>query len=284
MSKDTILISSYPRSGNTMLTTWFNMAGKHPGNNDYNLQKDNKNYKNQPNLLFKEKILILKTHNMWLPDCDINKLYSGRVIKVITLVRNPFDTFLSCINFIKIRYRNKWNNRDAKFLNFLTDNYPLNKKTFEEWNLENLRDNGLLDTMFKKFMPNGTFGLFPLIYGNWFSHPRSYDCSKLPVFNLRYEDIIDDLNKVGSNNESFKELSNFLDIDYSLLKDAAIRQNNSAKRNHEGNRKIFYNKMRSNYWEEYLDVDKCRNFASRNYVYLKLNGYSDLLDYLFKSN
>ena len=54
MSKDTILISSYPRSGNTMLTTWFNMAGKHPGDNDYNLQKDNKNYKNQPNFLFKE--------------------------------------------------------------------------------------------------------------------------------------------------------------------------------------------------------------------------------------
>lgn len=214
----------------------------------------------------------------------LNKLYQGKVIKVITIVRNPLDNFLSSINYVKLSFRDRWNNHTPANKNFIDfiDDYPLSQETWDSWNLENLRDNGLLKKMFKNYIRLGCLPFFSDNYGTWFSHSRSFDFCKLPLLNLRYEDLINNQNNLESF-KSYEKLSNFLCVNFDLLLQGVNLQNERANKRKKENTIFsnFFNKMTSNYWREYLDINICKEFAAKYYQFIKMNGYSDLLDELF---
>ena len=91
---DTILVPGYPKSGNTLLGTALNLAGSVKTDFDIYALKS-QNIIPDCNNLFESPLCTIKTHQMRRYNSKFENLYFGKVIKIITIARNPLETLLS---------------------------------------------------------------------------------------------------------------------------------------------------------------------------------------------
>jgi len=282
---NTVLIAGYPKSGNTLIGQSINLAGNVKGVFDiYSLKKNGKTPSLNP--IFKDAVCSIKTHDNWDPKHNIHDLYYGKVLKVIVINRNPFDTLLSGINFFRITYKTHGlNDFQKRSLHKLFPRFKVDDDFLDNFTLENLKQEGRLDIALNRFSEDGTSFLnFYRNSGTWSGFANSYEHSGLPILKIRYEDLekisIDSFNGKGNTNPYLLKISSFLEVDHeNLAKGFALQRSNANKENANTKTNVkFMNKMASGYWKDYLSLKNCRTFVRKNYHAMLINGYEELIE------
>ena len=281
---NTVLFAGYPKSGNTLIGQAINLAGNVETVFDYYTLNKN-GITPALNPIFKEEVCSIKTHNQWDPKLNIHDLYFGKVLKVIVINRNPFDTLLSGINFFRVTYKNTGLNAFQKrSLRKLFPGFKVDDDFLDKFNLENLKQKGWLDKALNRFSEDGTSFLnFYAMSGTWSGFASSYEYSGLPILKVRYEDLeeisIDSFNGKGNTNPYLLEISSFLDVDpENLARGFALQRSNALKEKENTQINVkFMNKMTSGYWRNYFTLKTCRTFVRKNYHAMLINGYEELV-------
>ena len=286
----TILVAGYPKSGNTLLGSTFSIAGNICDPN-YSAQtlydiytiRRIKEYAPLPNPFFSKNQLHIKTHDS-LRRQNLDNKYFGNTNKVIIITRNPFDTFLSSLNFLRVLVREagEVNHVVLDTLQKLApkSQFPEDSTNFiAKFTLENLRRESILDDMFVQYANIGTaFSAFMSMSSPWALFSSSYDrCSK-PMCRIKFEDMSagyeDNYEKVST------KISNFLGCDSLILAKAFCLQRDSAiEKKKKGN--IFFSKVASEYYSQYLSKKSLRHFCSLYYSTMVELNYNYLLESLF---
>lgn len=284
-----ILGTGYPKSGNTLLGESLLLAGGISDQNvDWYLMKK-KGIIPTPNPIFKSKTCYLKIHDKFRAVQNIFNPYPGKVVKVVVIIRNPFDTLLSAINSYRITYKNSGSKLPLMHrisLRSLMPNFTIKEDFLNDFNLEKLRDNGLLDVALGNFGRNDT--VIPHFYfrsGAWSSFASSYNHKKIDIFKISYEDLesisINSIDNSESVCQKLLELARFLNVDYislqrgfaqqriNVLKMKSLRTENSVN---------FYNKSCNGYWRDYFTPQACREFVRIQYSAIVKNGYKSIID------
>ena len=282
----TLLIAGYPKSGNTLFgEALHSTGGSGPFLDYYQFRRNNS--KPCSNTLFSDDTYVIKTHERWRPNIDFEEAYFAKVFKIITVIRNPFDTLLSAINFIKVQFKNN-NMVYKKTWDALFDGIKLNDELIRSFTLEDLREKGLLDLALKQFSNHGTsIPGFVRMSGPWSGFITSYKYCGLPILNLRYEELaslseqslgeLDDINK-----NLLGKIAGYLEVNEYQLQ-LGFKLGRQKALNAQMNKNVFYNKMRSNYWRDYFSNDSCKEFVSNYAVEMIDNGYKDLVDEFYSS-
>jgi hypothetical protein len=280
---NTALIAGYPKSGNTLIGATCNIAGGVSSDFDiYGLRANHKSP--QKNGLFASDICTIKSHDCRRRLPDFRHAYFGRVINVVTVVRNPFETLLSVLNYFRVLYSSKGFlsalQRDS--LNDLLPGYEVKASFCEDFELDKLREEGLIALALKNFALNGTVvRMFYQSSGPWSEFVLGYQESSIPVLNLRFEELaLESLGNDETHSKCSTLLSNFWDCEYARLKQAFMHQGSASRKQKESGNP-FYAKAESGYWRTYFDIKDCKNFANYYYRSMVANGYEDLLDELF---
>lgn len=284
---NTVLFAGYPKSGNTLIAHSINLAGNVKNPDIYILKQSGKDPSVNP--IFKEEVCSIKTHDHWDPNLNIHDLYYGKVLKVIVINRNPFDTLLSGINYFRIIYKINGlkNDFQKRSLNKLFPEFKVNDNFLENFTLENLKTQGKLDIALNRFSEDGTSFLnFYRMSGTWSAFASSYEYSGLPTLKIRYEDLekisIDSFNGEGATNPYLLKISSFLEVDHeNLAKGFALQRSNAFQEKNNTQAQVkFMNKMTSGYWKDYLSLKTCKSFVRKNYHAMLINGYEDLVEEL----
>jgi hypothetical protein len=279
----TALIAGYPKSGNTLLGETLNIAGGVKTSYEYYTLRDRKTAPSSNPLLGSE-ICSIKSHEMLRYGDKLHSMYFGPVINVVTIVRNPFETLLSALNFFRVVYDtySVLPPLHIRSLKLLLPDYEITSAFSDQFTIEALRDDGQLSIALESFAEMGSSLLhFYQMSGPWCSFVSSYANCGVPVLNLRYEDLV--LESMSSSPEHSlcsRKLSEFWSCDFESLKKGFVLQSHRANyKKSQGN--AFYPKARSGYWSEYFSLSECRKFADVYHRALIDNGYDELLDQIF---
>jgi hypothetical protein len=278
----TVLIAGYPKSGNTLLGGALRVAGRCESDFDIYTLKSNK-VRPTTNKLFSSDTFVIKTHDRWRPGDVLDERYFAPVEKVIVVIRNPFDTLLSTINFLRVQYREGNIKGYVGTFEMLFPGAQICDDFLDFYSLESLRSKGLLDPALGNFSLFGTtIPGFSRMSGPWAGFANSYKYSGLPVMNVRYEDLATLSEQSLSSLEddglaTLNTLSKFLDISSSeLLKGFKVHRGGALEQQKSGN--LFFNKMRSGYWRDYLSAKACADFANQYAPEMIDNGYRELVE------
>lgn len=182
-TKELILLSSVPRSGNTLIQKVINDVWGIPSTSAHSM--DDIDFTLTP------EILLLQVHQPYIKAMD--KYYKNFDFKVINLYRHPFDILLSMLNFIRVDQQVIYWRDGAVFKN--TDDFAGVTPTdelFVQWACSN----SVLQVM--------------NISHSWEGKPQT--------FSARYDEVINDLPVVivrlakflGRNNTASREYINSL--------------------------------------------------------------------------
>lgn len=276
---NTVLVAGYPKSGNTLLGTVLNKAGNVNTDFDYyHLKKSNSTP--SPNKLFNANLCTIKTHEIRRLTPRFDRRYYGHVKKLITITRNPLETLLSSISYLRYKWvKTKALNPSEK----LTLDLLLPNCNFEDLEkdliLESMRDKGHLEEALKNFINMGT--VIPMFFessGPWSEFTPSYANSNVPTLNLRYEELaLEGLDYDKKNSHTSIKLSEFLECKYEKIKEAFIEQTKSVK-NQKSAGNLFFAKAASGYWREYFSTSLRKRFVNIYHHSLMLNGYEDFIE------
>lgn len=275
IKKNLNLIASYPKSGNTWLRVFLSYFVKRRNKNtveineisdlestykgelfsNYSLLDFKYLYESEVDLLrpkiYKsynqdlENPKYLKTHDTFRLNNEGLAIYPKEAINsVIYIVRNPLDVAVS------VKFHNNSNFDYAS--NAVCNGYILNK-------------------------PNHRPVLHEQI-GSWRENINSWLDSGMPIYTLRYEDLL--LNP----QDGFSKLLSFLNIECdqeTLLKVIEMSSfDNLKKQETEGyfkeriqNQKIFFRKGKINQWKEYLSLDQIDRIVDCNQNTMSRLGY-----------
>ena len=286
----TVLFAGYPKSGNTLLGHAFLFAGNEVSSGlDYVLSHSNpaeyfdyyhllsSNKKPPLNPLFDSPTVCIKTHDLKRYSINLESSYYGGVSHVITIVRNPFETLLSGINFFRVSLKsNSFGQAEAIALNQLLPEININSETlFDDLQLENLKNSGLLNNALIRFAQYGTvFFNFYQMSGPWCTFANSYRDCGLPLLNVKFEDLSDDHQK------SSQSIANFLNIDSNYLLSGFDKQKKYALEKKK-NKETFYSKVKTGYWKNYFDKNTCKYFIDIYHREMKDIGYENVIEEVF---
>ena len=237
-------------------------------------------------MLFARDICTVKTHDSRRWTCDFRHSYFGEVVSIVTIVRNPFETLLSTLAFLRYLFgaNGTLSQDEVDCVHSLLPGYAIGPAFCDEFTLENLRDQGLISLALSSFAKMGT--VIPLFYsmsGPWSEFVPSYLGTGIPTLNLRYEDLAQEsLGESEPQSICSKRLSEFWDCNYWQLKQAFIQQGIDAQ-NAKAYGSLFFTKAESGYWKSYYDLADCRKFADLFFRSILASGYEDLMDDLFSS-
>ena len=287
---NSIVIAGYPKSGNTLLGQVLNIAGNVDTKGEdinfgiYSIRR--KGIRPPVNHLFGGSVCTLKSHEMFCGSADWEDFYLGKFLKVITLVRNPFEVLLSSLNYFRVNAADNGGclkTQQIRNLTRILPGYEIPVKFVDDFNLENLREKGLLEIALEYFRENeAILPQFANTSGSWATFVSSYDSCPVPVMNLTYEDLVlasSDSVAGSLNCPVIQRISRFLDVDCSAISEAFAIQRREAEKS-KGSKKLFFNKLRSGYWRDYFEYENCRSFASTFQEAFKKNGYQDILEEL----
>lgn len=284
----TILFAGYPKSGNTLLGHSFLFAGNEVSSefgyvltnpvsyfDYYCLSGSNKVPPLNP--LFDTPSVCIKTHEMKRYSTNLESSYYGGVSHVITIVRNPFETLLSTINWLRVAIEKKSFDQTKMIgLNQLLPEIDLNSKTIiDDLKIDNLRNLGLLNNALIRFAQCGTVILnFYQMSGPWCTFANSYRDCGLPLLNVKFEDLSD------NHEYSSQSIANFLNIDSKYLLSGFNKQKKHAleKKRKKDN---FYFKVESGYWKDYFDKNACKYFIDIYHREMKDIGYENVIEEVF---
>ena len=294
--KEILIVAGYPKTGNTQLASSLLYAAKDIKEdwevNDWewdihtfyrrnlNLLKIPITPKGNP-YLGKNKVIFLSHWRgdiSWLPK---NLFYRGKVTKVIITNRNPYDTLLSSLNYLKRGIiNNGMSNIIKKTLKILLPTYyfsNLFKDYANNFTLQYLRDNGLLDEALINFANINTLHpLFSKNSGKFISFYDSYNNSNIPLLKTNYEKIYESGIKDNFNNIS-RDISNFLSTEKSTLQNGLIKQNNFAMEESK-KENSFYKMVKPYYFSNYFSEKAIKYFNEKLYKEMIVSGYEYLLN------
>lgn len=284
-----LLCAGYPKSGNTLVAQTLDTAakitdGNHPHQvwDFYDIKKQGIIPKGNPYL---NGLAHIKTHERFKRQ-EINYGHSEmETAKILVVVRNPLDTLLSSLNYLRIVVK------DAKCIpasvkstvNKLLPGYKIPEEVesfVQEFNIDNLLQKELLDKCLTCFARNGTvFDQFYDMSGPWALFHESFKQTSLPLHFVRYEDI--SLNGRMFNNDrrlqSINRLAEFLGADeVTLLKAFDMQASQASKLKSKGS--LFFPKAQSGYFVDYFSKDSIRSFIDMYFAVLQDIGYHDLYD------
>tara|TARA_R110002167_G_scaffold5074_4_gene23810 strand:+ start:962 stop:1840 length:879 start_codon:yes stop_codon:yes gene_type:complete len=283
-----IWLSSYPKSGNTWVNSVLKRSSKDGGmpKNDmdvYNLIAAK--IKPEPSSIVTKDVCIkptsiLKTHAQF--SNSIHQNLNLNTVGFCHIIRNPLDMLLSYINFTRIQYGRWRDNKqflESLFINFLgLEEIP----PYDQW-LDSTIDNipkKNLDYALNKFNQNGgNIPSFTNMSNSWFNHTESWITASqsLPSVRIRYEDLI-------GNTDEFYKLKKLFNLEKEDIRKAIETTNSKSLKNDNAptnkdvklENEIFYNKMRSYYYNEYFSRSLIEEFIDNNKDQLTDFGYANL--------
>ena len=283
------MCAGYPKTGNTLLGQSLNLAGGISTPYDiYWIRREKIIPSSNP--LFETTSCCIKTHESYRPFKNLDNLYFGKVSKIVAFNRNPFDTLLSAINYLRICFTQQDGNFDSgkpyfRSIRALIPDFEIKDSFLLDFSLEKLRDSGMLDVALRNFGENGTSIIsFYDMSGTWSEFTASYESCGINLLKFSYEKLekisINSTNKVNTVCEELLELSSFLEVDATRLNEGFAKQAHSmhAQKSRSTGAPQFFNKARSGYWKEYLSPKECKHFLDRHYSAVVRNGYESLAD------
>jgi hypothetical protein len=287
-----VALAGFPKSGNTLINETLNYAGQIV---DSAWVAPRYEYQNQDEINRLEKDFFAANPFLRKHSCHIkthlsystkNYNWDGRrafIDSIVVIIRNPFDTLLSATNYL--RYSANLNKRlTANQITTLSHFYPEYSESDvldpELFSLRKLREQGALDKALEIFSVSNTcIPQFLVRSGTWLDFYQSFNQTKQPVLQIRFEDIV----KSPDNYQdiSFK-LSHFLDCDPVVLASAFARQNEACHQSREAN-DLFFPVAESNYFYQYFEARTLRRFCNKYQKQLRSTGYEDLVDRIMSS-
>ena len=282
-----LLCAGYPKSGNTMLAQALDIAASiesegHPPQpwDFYQIKKKNLLPISNPYLFDAAHI---KTHERF-KNKDVD--YGDKSLvtdKVVVIIRNPFDTLLSSLNYLRVivKENNRIPTSVQSTIQKLLPSYVLPSSPdqfIEKFNIDTLLHQDLLDSCLSFFGRNGTvFDQFYSMSGPWVLFSLSYLKTPLPVHVVRYEDIISSPNFIdsGVRSKTIFMLADFLGSDRdTLLKAFDIQSANVASQKSRG--AMFFPKAEAGYFVDYFSRSAVSSFTDMYFSVLKDFGYHEL--------
>lgn len=287
--RNIIWIASYPKSGNTWVGSALEVAGIRfgypPGTVDaYVLRGQGKqpvvNEAVAPALRQDAPCSVLKTHSRYSPDGQPHwfKPLELRTAAYIHIYRNPLDVLLSYIGFTRLEYRDRRDRdyRQMLFRDLLGFDEVVSYVDWQERNIDNIPQKNL-DHALDRFSETGLAipTLLPMS-GSWTEHLESWLATPpdLPGYSIKYEDCLAD----PATFDPLAELFTFAPADLRHAVGFVNKRARTVSTEGTGDQAIFYNKMRSYYFQEYFSKAAISRFCRQNEDTLKRFGYASILD------
>ncbi|MCP5279525.1 MAG: sulfotransferase domain-containing protein [Thiobacillus sp.] len=282
-AKSVIWVVSFPKSGNTWVQAVVRGAGRSYGFpaadlDVYKMKAENR----QPSVVrgiqkgvSRGRTTVLKTHSGYLENQEIHPELGLKTVGFVYVMRNPLDMLLSYINFTRVQYEKRQDDREFQrtiFSELLGFDRPIPYEKWVETKLEDIpRKN--LDHALSRFAELETAipGMRNMTKGGWLEHCMSWRKASetLPSVIFRYEDLL-----MGP--ESFIPLQRLFIFSAEEIT-AAAEKVDQGLRALQG-KKIFFNKMSAYYFPEYFSPDVVRKFLDKFEIELKLLGYGNLFE------
>lgn len=287
-----VALAGFPKSGNTLINETLSYAGKivDPAwiapKYEYQNQEDINRLEAASfaaNPFLEQYRCHIKTH---LAYSDQNYIWDNRkaiIDSIVVIIRNPFDTLLSSTNYL--RYSANLNkrltaNQIATLKHFYPDYSEADVLDPEIFNLRRLQEKGALDKALEIFAASNTcIPQFLTRSGTWLDFYKSFSQAKLPVLQIRFEDIV---NCPDNYQKASSELSKFLNCDSIVLAAAFNRQNESCHQAKDAN-DLFFPIAESNYFYHYFEARTLRRFCNKYQEQIRSSGYEDLVDRVMSS-
>jgi hypothetical protein len=283
----TYLLATYPKCGNSALGYPIALASQLADSTyaDWAKLHDFHRVAMQGKLPFKLSVnhmtTIIKTHSFYR-DASQLETPKGNAGKVIRIIRNPFDTLLSALNFLRVEVKHGMGLQKVKpTVNSLFPYHKLIRRWttsghfYEQFTLENLAKSNLLDHALNSFSRNGL--ILPCYYsvsGGWRTNYESWSNAPVELLNLRYEDLVPLPSQV-----TIRSIADFLDTDEQLLATAFGLQSENVDQLRAG-RHHFFSKATRGYFKQFFTEKALTNFVAYNRFALQEMGYADLCDEL----
>ncbi|SFI58119.1 sulfotransferase domain-containing protein [Nitrosomonas sp. Nm34] len=287
--RDVIWIASYPKSGNTWVCSVIQNAGINYGFPEstldyYMLSKEGKNFPIcecvNPNVTIKP-CSVLKTHAL-IGVAPPHHDNGFNMVGFIHIYRNPFDVLLSYLNFTRLEYSYRFNEKNYKdiiFYHMLGYNHYIECDTWRNIKLEDIPTANLdhaLDAFSDSQLNIETLNNMS---GSWFENTLSWinAANEGKGISIRYEDCL------AGSEEFMKTLPYFTfnSVDLSRALDSVNKTTKERKSNltdQASNNAIFFNKMGAYYYREFFSPAAITRFLIKNENILRQFGYGYLAD------
>lgn len=244
----------------------------------------------KPNPFFESGHYSIKTHERYrYGDVKLNGPFKGDIAKILTIMRNPFDTLLSSLNYLKIEVRNSGmdeipdliRHTFANLIPELAKAFTSSKEFLNCYSLDFLHQRGFLDEALHNFGRMGfSVPFFANVSGSWLGYHSSYDFNPtVKPLHLTYERLLAD--EVNNYSTVSQEIASYLDVNSEILSRAFLAQKKATlERMSRGSE--FFSKAKFGYFKEYFSARALDLFCRRNYDLLHQNGYSSLAKELMR--
>lgn len=282
--KSVIWVSSFPKSGNTWVQSVIRRAGKPYGfpTTDLDVYKMMAEGRKPASVgkggvrpeVSGGRTAILKTHSIFPLNGSPHAELELETVGFVYVIRNPLDMLLSYINFTRMQYSSHRDNERYQrrlFIDLLGFKQAV---PYEKWVTTTLDDipRMHLDHALERFSDEGMriSTIDGFTGGSWVQHAVSWMLAglRLPSVIVRYEDLL-----LGP--EYFQPLQKIFTFTSSEIA-SAVQAVNERQRGLQY-KKVFYNKMSSNYFKDYFSSDAIARFCARYQNELVQIGYSDLM-------
>lgn len=294
--RNVIWISSYPKSGNTLINSVIRKAGQNYGFPQsemtvYRLTGADQEFGTNPAIrdeYHSNPCVVLKTHNPWRYGLPIHSFANYRLNDVgfIHIYRNPFDLLLSYINYTRIEcLRNTSEDYHRSiFMDLLGFESVLTAEEWSKLTLEDIPTHNLNHALRRFSEQNLAFSSLSIPVGSWPNNVKSWfqATEKIDGLLIRYEDCFSNQEEVFSEIcrffkfnrkdiraalESFNKDSHLMASGENLSKQQSLNHMNTEER------KVFFNKMRPYYFPEYFSTDAIAEALEKNKDILTYFGY-----------
>lgn len=285
-----IWISSYPKSGNTWVSSTLEVAGRHRGfpqaqYDAYLLESTGRippvceavaePYNEHP-------CSVLKTHSVYNPAGQPHYEYypslDATTVAFIHVYRNPLDVLLSYINFTRLEY--KGHEDDQKYRKELFQRLLGYEKPFEysDWvnmGIDHVATRNLDHAL--DYFSECQLGLARLqeTAGTWTEHTQSWfdAVNDLPGYTIRYEDCLVDPGPICQLAGLFTFSAKRVEAAYNYVNKRTRRYSASG----DDNSRVFFNKMDAYYFRKYFSPAAIERFCHAQESVLRKYGYAEIL-------
>lgn len=245
---NSLLISGYPKSGNTMLCDIIKFSAfsiDHQYNELYNyptLRRENIT----PNPLpFGNDLVLLKSHRK-----DITILKNFDIKKIIYIYRDPVSIFLSSLDWIVKRAKRNQDLNNNYFIH-TRQYWKTSLKYFNSWPGRNW------EKFYKRFNPStytsdqfykildqliksqGDIPLFTNVSGTMLEHAKTIRLNNIPTLLVKYENLATDNFRNPASINELSSISRFLNVDIQFIYDGYIKQNIVARQKNKSGDKFY---------------------------------------------
>ena len=275
-----VLNIGYPKSGNTWVCqSLINLGKKYDDNypeyfDVYRIGRENLPIIPHPIISKDNKSLaVIKSHN-YKPYNEFPHRSLINVECILRITRNPLDVLMSYLNYTKVEIRSETKsgvlgiNKERWgefFVFFLGLNDVPEANDWLNYSLNDMYEMGITTKATKSFVECGlSIPRVDSMSSSWVNNILSWDDVNVPIITVRYEDLIENLQK------EVTRISEFLGLNYEELEKAF-----NTHRTLPSTKGEFFNKMTSYYSIDLVDRDTLLRMRNSYWKLIELCGYDD---------